>query len=392
MTPGAAAAILFAALGDADPVPLVTALPIATVREWVRELDAQTSLSASVQPVQLPSEMKTALLRTASHFGWKDPATFWLASQVVLSLLPGAWNSGTAVKRARATLRVLEDEQLREPQSRTTVALRDSSASQFVFDDDEETGTSRQLSLRDGSASPSTSDDVKLSHMRARNGEEPNFESAPATQESSAVTAPTTIKLPELPAVKPPVFGEATQAAGLLFLLNILRSLGIVRALEARPELAESDLAVHLLRRLAAEANVAEDDPILLCLPLPQPAFALPEKILANPPFQPEVWPKGFAASRRAGFDSDYFLRAWTVATKRWCWRMGRLTLRDVVYRNGRVWLTRTDIDVTFPLATADLRIRRIGLDIDPGWLPWFGEFGRVVRFHYRDREPEGPA
>jgi len=24
--------------------------------------------------------------------------------------------------------------------------------------------------------------------------------------------------------------------------------------------------------------------------------------------------------------------------------------------------------------------------------LPWLGEFGRVVRFHYRDREPEERA
>jgi len=27
--------------------------------------------------------------------------------------------------------------------------------------------------------------------------------------------------------------------------------------------------------------------------------------------------------------------------------------------------------------------VRRLGLDLDPGWLPWFG---RVVRFHYLPR------
>jgi hypothetical protein len=137
---------------------------------------------------------------------------------------------------------------------------------------------------------------------------------------------------------------------------------------------------------------VAETDPILLCLRLEQAAFTLPSEILTNLPLQPEAWPKGFAVSRRAGFDSAYFLRAWIVAAKRWCWRMGRITAREIVNRSGRVWLTRTDLDVTFPLAAADLRIRRIGLDVDPGWLPWFGECGRVVRFHYRDREPEGPS
>ena len=88
MAPGAAAAILFAALGSSDPVALLSAIPIAAIREWLRELEGQKSLSASAPPVQLPSEMKTALQRAASHLGWKDPATVWLATQAVLCLSP----------------------------------------------------------------------------------------------------------------------------------------------------------------------------------------------------------------------------------------------------------------------------------------------------------------
>jgi hypothetical protein len=45
--------------------------------------------------------------------------------------------------------------------------------------------------------------------------------------------------------------------------------------------------------------------------------------------------------------------------------------------------VNRTDLDVTLPLELADIRGRRVGLDLDPGWLPWFG---RVVRFHYLHR------
>ena len=63
--------------------------------------------------------------------------------------------------------------------------------------------------------------------------------------------------------------------------------------------------------------------------------------------------------------------------------------MRDLVRRRGRVWLTRTDLDVTMTYAAIDLCIRRAGLDIDPGWVPWFGLHGRVVRFHYRDCDPE---
>jgi hypothetical protein len=332
----------------------------------------------------LPGEVKTALQRAASQFGWKDPATVWLASQAVLSQSPTAFNSGTVVKRARATLRALEEEQLREPRDRTASAIHSAaSSSQLVFDDDSETGTDQTLSLDVRAASPVLQDEMRLSHPLTTVAEELSSSRALVEQETA------TVEILEVPAAKPQLLGEATQAAGLVFLLNVLRSLGIVRALEFCPELAEADLATHILRQLATEAGVAEDDPILLCLGVPQEEFTLPAQTLTDRPTLSEAWPKGFTASRRVSFDSSYLLRVWTVAAKRWCWRMGRLTLGDVVNRHGRVWLTRTDLDVTFSLAAADLRIRRIGLDIDPGWLPWFGESGRVVRFHYRDREPE---
>lgn len=393
MAPGAAAAILFAALGTSDPIALLSAIPIASIREWLRELEGQKRLSPPASPVQLPGEMKTALQRAASSFGWKDPATVWLAAQAVLCLSPSAWNSGTAVNRARATLRMLEEEQLREPKDRAVVTTRNAAAPQLlVFDDERETGAAQMPLLTNEAANSAPSDEAIPPRIRATADKPALSKFAPPVRDRSVEFAPAASELPEITTAKSALLGESTPSAGLYFLLNVLRSLGIAAALEACPALAESDLASHILRHLATCAGVADNDPILLCLPMSQALFALPEEILTNLPLQPAAWPKGFAVSLRASFDSGYFLRVWTIATKRWLWRMGRITVSDVVNRNGRVWLTRTDIDVTFPLAAADLRIRRIGLDIDPGWLPWFGECGRVVRFHYRDREPEGPS
>lgn len=37
-------------------------------------------------------------------------------------------------------------------------------------------------------------------------------------------------------------------------------------------------------------------------------------------------------------------------------------------------------VEVFYPLDAVRLDVRRVGLDIDPGWLPWLG---KVVRFHY---------
>jgi len=391
MAPAAAASILFAALGNADPVGLLNAIPIILIREWLHELDGQASLSATLPPLQLPSEMKIALQRSASHLGWKDPATIWLAAQAVLALSPGAWSSGTVVKRARATLRTLEEEQARGPRDRSAATLRNSGTRQLVFDNDDET-TLRSHSLGAGPADPARQDEMKLSRSRARAGEQYASETTSETEEITANSESTAIEPSESPTARQPLLGEATHSAGLYFLLNVLRTLGIAAALDVNPVLAQANFATHILRRLATEAGVASNDPIMLCLTPTQDAFVLTNEVLANLSLQPETWPQGFAISRRANFDSNYLLRVWTVATKRWCWRMGRITLDEIVHRDGRVWLTRTDLDVTFPLASADLRIRRIGLDIDPGWLPWFGECGRVVRFHYSDRQSEEPA
>jgi hypothetical protein len=55
------------------------------------------------------------------------------------------------------------------------------------------------------------------------------------------------------------------------------------------------------------------------------------------------------------------------------------------VRRPARLAFTATHIDVRFPLAGADVRVRRAGLDIDPGWLAWFG---RVVAFQFVGRLP----
>jgi len=46
----------------------------------------------------------------------------------------------------------------------------------------------------------------------------------------------------------------------------------------------------------------------------------------------------------------------------------------------GGLALSRTHLDVVFGLDQVDLRFRRLGLDLDPGWMPGLG---RVVSFHF---------
>jgi hypothetical protein len=53
----------------------------------------------------------------------------------------------------------------------------------------------------------------------------------------------------------------------------------------------------------------------------------------------------------------------------------------------ARLIATASHLDLHFRLCDARLAVRRVGLDINPGWLPWLG---RVVTFHYGSgREPD---
>ncbi|MDA8128535.1 MAG: hypothetical protein M0Z73_07560 [Betaproteobacteria bacterium] len=146
-----------------------------------------------------------------------------------------------------------------------------------------------------------------------------------------------------------------TDAGGLLFLLPVLARLGLPQRLagdeDAAGTLARAVLGLAL-RRLA----VAGGDP----------AWALAE----TPGRAPDV------AAQAA---------LWLAAARRWLRRAGRIALASAVLRPARLSATPTHVDVHFRLQDTDLRVRRLGLDIDPGWLPWFG---RVVSFHYLDAQP----
>ena len=69
-------------------------------------------------------------------------------------------------------------------------------------------------------------------------------------------------------------------------------------------------------------------------------------------------------------------------AIKRFLRRYARTGLHKVVAKTGYVAVTKTHVDVSFSMQTIDINVRKAGLDIDPGWVPWLG---RVVQFHYLD-------
>lgn len=76
----------------------------------------------------------------------------------------------------------------------------------------------------------------------------------------------------------------------------------------------------------------------------------------------------------------------WAVAMRRYGLV---LTQTELFTIPARIQYTQSHVDVHLRMADVNLEIRRRGLDVNPGWLPWLG---RVVSFHFGSPlEPPAP-
>ncbi|MFL6164107.1 MAG: hypothetical protein ACJ74U_18045 [Jatrophihabitantaceae bacterium] len=175
--------------------------------------------------------------------------------------------------------------------------------------------------------------------------------------------------------------------AGLLFLLATAATAGVPDALLADPALADRTLRWALHRIALLLIPVAADDPAALC-------FAGLSPFDRPPVGEPPTATEAAALDRHA--------RRWALATRKRLQPAGADEAdridpdpidpdpidadpsEDVLFglarRRGVVLADPGWIEVWLELAEVDLDVRRAGLDIDPGWLPWLGV---VVRYRY---------
>jgi hypothetical protein len=178
------------------------------------------------------------------------------------------------------------------------------------------------------------------------------------------------------PKESPETLGKTTTCAGLLFLVPILERLGIAPWLERHPRLLEAAFPAQLLLSLGRRGGLQDDDPLRLAI----------EEIAADKPLPPLTdWPapvRDLLAVPRPRCTLGSPVATWSTAVRRWCRRNARMGLIGLIRRRGRFQSSRTHLEICFDLSQIDLRLRRLALDADPGWVPWLG---RVIRFHYLD-------
>lgn len=156
----------------------------------------------------------------------------------------------------------------------------------------------------------------------------------------------------------------ASAHAGLLLLLNVLQALRFDAWLRAQPADAQRPFVQALLGQLLDLCGAPAHDPQRAGLALT------------------DADQRALTAAR---WDGDHrstaqALRQWRVKLRRTLRRHAGLDLQDVVVRQGWFSASATHIDVVYPLDEVALPLRRLGLDADPGWVPWFGH---IVAFHF---------
>lgn len=224
---------------------------------------------------------------------------------------------------------------------------------------------------------------------------------------------------------------QMSSNAGFYFLIKVMSRLGIAEMLETNPFLIELNFPERLLQRAGNRLGIDASDAVLSLLksePIEAdhshfdfiaPARWL-EGLSANGPLiirrakdaarvrilfdgsgrlALAMWKgkapagvramigssrlkRGPVAARENGL--DLLIAAWLTAMRRFCRRYVRIGLADLVRRSGRISATRTHIDIFFKLGQADIRVRKAGLDTNPGWTNWLG---RVIQFHYLHAE-----
>jgi len=230
-----------------------------------------------------------------------------------------------------------------------------------------------------------------------------------------------------------PVSGQEneipTSLGGLPLLIPFLEELGISRFLEQHPHLKDSGLGTRILRHVGRVCGPEESSPWSEALPLddldelPFDAdFAVPGEWRSLLDIKGEFRVSRIEGSHRSRCLTSHHdgmpIAVWRnrspdrvrsvlgeVTLKRSCsplsevshplvmvaWRQALqllarmrvdMDLDELVCRRATVRFSETHIDIVFPLSEVNLEIRRAGLDLDPGWVPWLG---RIVAIHFAE-------
>jgi len=316
---------------------------------------------------------RDALRQTASTWGDTNLATRWLAWQALLSMQPERTARHDSLQRIDVAgwLRTwsMAESEAEAGVSEFSCRLPSAKVEEAVTLNFSETGSDAGFGLgKESESAPmkqrSRADDLNNAlHAQASSSPFRLAQTESALGQSGVTLAP------------------FTDHAGFAFVTPLLQRIGINELLQANEALIELDLPHRLLWAMANRFRLAHEDPAWKLFE----TFAAGGDELIGQVRIPLSWRRLTTASGRplakgeiTSLDRllDTLQLLAGVYLRRYC----GMSLRALINRPGRVFITATHWDTCFDINDTDLRLRRVALDSDPGWVTWLG---RVVQFHY---------
>lgn len=167
-----------------------------------------------------------------------------------------------------------------------------------------------------------------------------------------------------------------TRAGGLFFVVPLLARTGLLEFITTLPVEQRAPYPWHVLRLILRHALGGTP----ACRPSKQVKTGAPS------PSRAQLEVEGNLASDPLRIalgdlpESPRDLGRWLIRANRQALRLTGLNLRQIVLRAALVSWSPTHTDLFFRPGDADVRLRRAGLDVDPGWVPWLN---RVIHYHY---------
>jgi hypothetical protein len=405
----------------------------------VRDSDAVFFLSGyadghaeTVTPPGLPAIWRPVLQRWVAHWGPADARSLWLGATALLAEHPGRAHDPRLVAAAKAMVAMLhgsralfdrtppEGATSQGPSIAKTVGGEATSKSHAVTNPAPHPG-SRILpeTLVPPRAASGSQAALGVLATPGRAADDPGtrdreFESIDSVLEDGESDAH----------CLPWDQARPTALAGLFFQITLLEMLGFSTWIQDHPDAITAGLPTRLIRHVGQRLVIPGDDPALAVLSLHDESAAQEFDFVAPPLWRSLVcaegpltlsrtgdrkclsdrtgrlvlarWRGAIPASVReyvgkravrrfrcpflSGQAADLTSIGWLTAMRRLCRARAGIGLRTLVRRPGAVLATRTHWDILLFPDQVDLRVRRTGLDINPGWVPWLG---RIVQFHY---------
>jgi hypothetical protein len=330
---------------------LLCSLPPGRGREWLQVAGWSLAPEAdeAASDLALNARHETIVRRWAHRWGPRSRRLSWLAVTLAVAEKPARVADPNLPARVAAWLTQLMARARALPSDGLDQTL---AASAPVTAEERRTTADR--------APPATNDVVPR---------EPNES---LENEVEAITIAAAVELDLQLAKATPA--QSSNFAGLFFLIPALQRLGFGEMLAVQPMLIDCDFPVRLLQFIGRRIGLKSNDPLAAVLDEFDPETPLPGSWE-----MPEAAQSELARPKPRGpFDSPQLV--WLTAIRRWCRRHAGMGLISLICRRGGVAVSRTHLDISFPIDAADIRLRRVALDVDPGWVPWLG---RVVQFHY---------